>query len=142
MEEKPKRKAGELKFSYGGQAVIEGVMMRGAKSVAIAMRAPDGEIVRRTATPIATTGGVVEGLRCVARLAGTEHDVRPSTTADVHLAARLRAAAVFLQQLDQDRGGAAGHVLHASGPVVPAIRDHQHACQKFAIDNHIAINGL
>lgn len=30
--------------SYGGQAVIEGVMMRGSKALAIAMRAPDGEI--------------------------------------------------------------------------------------------------
>ena len=30
---------------YGGQAVIEGVMMRGAQSVAIAMRAPSNEIV-------------------------------------------------------------------------------------------------
>lgn len=32
-------------ISYGGQAVIEGVMMRGRKAVAIAMRAPDGNIV-------------------------------------------------------------------------------------------------
>lgn len=32
-------------ISYGGQAVIEGVMMRGQKAFAIAMRAPDGEIV-------------------------------------------------------------------------------------------------
>jgi uncharacterized protein YqhQ len=31
--------------SYGGQAVIEGVMMRGSQSVAMAMRAPDGKIV-------------------------------------------------------------------------------------------------
>jgi uncharacterized protein YqhQ len=31
-------------FFYGGQAVIEGVMMRGPKSVAIAVRRPDGEI--------------------------------------------------------------------------------------------------
>ncbi len=31
--------------SYGGQAVIEGVMMRGSQSVAIAMRAPDDQIV-------------------------------------------------------------------------------------------------
>ena len=31
--------------TYGGQAVIEGVMMRGASSVAIAMRAPNHEIV-------------------------------------------------------------------------------------------------
>jgi uncharacterized protein YqhQ len=32
-------------ISYGGQAVIEGVMMRGKKAFAIAMRAPDGNIV-------------------------------------------------------------------------------------------------
>ena len=32
-------------ISYGGQAVIEGVMMRGQNAFAIAMRAPDGEIV-------------------------------------------------------------------------------------------------
>lgn len=31
--------------SYGGQAVMEGVMMRGSQSVAIAMRAPNQEIV-------------------------------------------------------------------------------------------------
>ncbi len=34
--------------TYGGQAVIEGVMMRGAHSVAIAMRAPNHEIVLHT----------------------------------------------------------------------------------------------
>ncbi len=33
---------------YGGQAVIEGVMMRGASGVAIAMRAPNQEIVVHT----------------------------------------------------------------------------------------------
>jgi uncharacterized protein YqhQ len=32
-------------IAYGGQAVIEGVMMRGQKAFAIAMRAPDGNIV-------------------------------------------------------------------------------------------------
>jgi uncharacterized protein YqhQ len=31
--------------TYGGQAVIEGVMMRGSQGVAIAMRAPDNQIV-------------------------------------------------------------------------------------------------
>ncbi len=31
-------------IAYGGQAVIEGVMMRGRKAFAIAMRAPDGSI--------------------------------------------------------------------------------------------------
>lgn len=34
--------------SYGGQALIEGVLMRGSKSVAAAMRAPDGQIVITT----------------------------------------------------------------------------------------------
>lgn len=33
------------KFYYGGQAVIEGVMMRGRKRMAVAVRAPGGEIV-------------------------------------------------------------------------------------------------
>lgn len=31
-------------FNYGGQAVIEGVMMRGAKHMAVAVRHPDGHI--------------------------------------------------------------------------------------------------
>lgn len=33
------------KFYYGGQAVIEGVMMRGQRYMAVAVRAPDGSIV-------------------------------------------------------------------------------------------------
>jgi uncharacterized protein YqhQ len=34
--------------NYGGQAVIEGVLMRGARSMAVAMRAPDKQIVIQT----------------------------------------------------------------------------------------------
>ena len=34
--------------NYGGQAVIEGVMMRGKKAAAIAMRTPDGDITIHT----------------------------------------------------------------------------------------------
>lgn len=34
--------------SYGGQALIEGVMMRGSRAVAAAMRAPDGQIIIHT----------------------------------------------------------------------------------------------
>ena len=45
MDNKQKRAPGELKFSYGGQAVIEGVMMRGAHSMAVAVRDPQGQIV-------------------------------------------------------------------------------------------------
>jgi len=37
----------DKKFYYGGQAVIEGVMMRGRDSVSVAVRRPDGEIVVR-----------------------------------------------------------------------------------------------
>jgi uncharacterized protein YqhQ len=37
MSEKP--------FNYGGQAVLEGVMMRGSRAVAVAVRNPEGEIV-------------------------------------------------------------------------------------------------
>jgi len=33
---------------YGGQAVVEGVMMRGQKTMAIAVRRPDGEIATKT----------------------------------------------------------------------------------------------
>lgn len=35
-------------ITYGGQALIEGVLMRGQKAMAIAMRAPGGEIVVHT----------------------------------------------------------------------------------------------
>lgn len=35
-------------ITYGGQAVLEGVLMRGQKALAIAMRAPDGEIKTHT----------------------------------------------------------------------------------------------
>jgi uncharacterized protein YqhQ len=35
-------------ITYGGQAVIEGVLMRGKSAMAIAMRAPDGQIVTHT----------------------------------------------------------------------------------------------
>jgi len=41
-------------ISYGGQAVIEGVMMRGRKTCAVAMRAPDGSI----ATKVELLGGI------------------------------------------------------------------------------------
>src|SRR3954465_13712109 len=37
-----------MKFNYGGQAVIEGVMMRGQRQMAVAARNPDGEIVLKT----------------------------------------------------------------------------------------------
>jgi uncharacterized protein YqhQ len=38
----------EREFNYGGQAVIEGVMMRGSKALAVAVRNPQGEVVVHT----------------------------------------------------------------------------------------------
>jgi uncharacterized protein YqhQ len=35
-------------FSYGGQAVMEGVMMRGSKAMAVVVRQPEGELVVHT----------------------------------------------------------------------------------------------
>ncbi|MBL7208591.1 MAG: DUF1385 domain-containing protein, partial [Dehalococcoidia bacterium] len=40
-------------FYYGGQAVIEGVMMRGRGNMAIAVRRPDGEL-DTTSRPLAS----------------------------------------------------------------------------------------
>jgi len=37
-----------MKFNYGGQAVIEGVMMRGQRQMAVAVREADGEIILKT----------------------------------------------------------------------------------------------
>ncbi len=39
---------GTREFNYGGQAVMEGVMMRGSKTLAVAVRQPNGEIVVHT----------------------------------------------------------------------------------------------
>jgi len=39
--------ASSEQFSYGGQAVMEGVMMRGGHDWAVAVRAPSGEIITR-----------------------------------------------------------------------------------------------
>src|ERR671915_1239943 len=36
------------KFNYGGQALIEGVLMRGRDAIAVGMRHPDGRIVFAT----------------------------------------------------------------------------------------------
>ena len=41
-------------ISYGGQALMEGVLMRGRKSCAVAMRTPDGKIV----TKVEALGGI------------------------------------------------------------------------------------
>jgi uncharacterized protein YqhQ len=39
---------GRKELNYGGQAVMEGVMMRGSTSMAVAVRQPDGEIIIHT----------------------------------------------------------------------------------------------
>ena len=54
------------KVSYGGQAVLEGVMMRGRTFMAVAVRAPDKKIVVRSeALPKHLYGGVIQKIPLV-----------------------------------------------------------------------------
>ena len=49
------------KISYGGQAVLEGVMMRGRTFMAVAVRAPDKSIVVTSQPlPMRLYGGIVQ----------------------------------------------------------------------------------
>src|SRR5437879_6582108 len=49
------------KIAYGGQAVLEGVMMRGRTFMAVAVRAPDKRIVVTSeALPMRLYGGIVQ----------------------------------------------------------------------------------
>src|SRR5438132_2855626 len=49
------------KISYGGQAVLEGVMMRGRAFMAVAVRAPDKKIVVRSEPlPMHLYGGIIQ----------------------------------------------------------------------------------
>ncbi|MDO8615570.1 MAG: DUF1385 domain-containing protein [Dehalococcoidia bacterium] len=57
MAEKRTLRRNPGRVYYGGQAVMEGVMIRGPRSMAVACRRPDGEIVVRT-EPL---GGVYAG---------------------------------------------------------------------------------
>ena len=41
---KEKRTGGQFRTSIGGQALIEGILMRGPKKQAIVVRSPEGEI--------------------------------------------------------------------------------------------------
>jgi uncharacterized protein YqhQ len=52
MKHKHNETEKQAPFYYGGQAVMEGVMMRGRKSVAVAVRRPNGEI-SLTSQPLA-----------------------------------------------------------------------------------------
>jgi hypothetical protein len=42
------RRGGSPSFAYGGQALLEGVLMRGRNAIAVALRHPDGRIVTST----------------------------------------------------------------------------------------------
>src|SRR5437868_8241908 len=54
------------KVSYGGQAVLEGVMMRGRTFMAVAVRAPDKSIVVKSEPlPMHLYGGIVQKIPLV-----------------------------------------------------------------------------
>src|SRR5438270_12821353 len=68
--EAPAEEAGKTlrtpKISYGGQAVLEGVMMRGRTFMAVAVRAPDKSIVVTSeALPKHLYGGIVQKIPLV-----------------------------------------------------------------------------
>ena len=57
----PDRPPRQAKISYGGQAVLEGVMMRGRTWMAVVVRAPDKSIVVTSQPlPMRLYGGVVQ----------------------------------------------------------------------------------
>jgi len=90
------------RFSYGGQALIEGVLMRGRDAIAVALRHPDGRIVwsderlgggfrgtRRAKLPfvrglVVLYETLVIGTRWLVRSAGVAAagELAPATTAD------------------------------------------------------------
>src|SRR2546428_7975372 len=64
------------KVSYGGQAVLEGVMMRGRTFMAVAVRAPDKSIVVRSeALPKHLYGGVIQKIPLVRGMAMLLHSL-------------------------------------------------------------------
>jgi uncharacterized protein YqhQ len=63
---KPSGQPGTSKISYGGQAVLEGVMMRGRTFMAVAVRAPDKSIVVTSQPlPMRLYGGIVQKIPLV-----------------------------------------------------------------------------
>src|SRR5579859_3283631 len=62
----PDRPPRQAKISYGGQAVLEGVMMRGRTWMAVAVRAPDKSIVVTSRPlPMRLYGGIVQKIPLV-----------------------------------------------------------------------------
>src|SRR5438874_8033039 len=66
VEEQSGRTLRTPKVSYGGQAVLEGVMMRGRAFMAVAVRAPDKRIVVRSEPlPKHLYGGIIQKIPLV-----------------------------------------------------------------------------
>ena len=87
------------RFSYGGQAVIEGVMIRGQRFAAVAARRPSGEITTRL-TPLNTlyTGAI----RRIPLLRGV---VVLAETLVLGMQALAYSANVSLQEEEKELGG-------------------------------------
>ena len=92
---------GRLRVSYGGQAVLEGVMMRGPSCWAVAVRTPDGgieEVVRD-----------VVARRCSATASGGSRSIRGVIALGESLAIGFRALAisanVAAQEEDEEGDG-------------------------------------
>ena len=66
------------RFNYGGQALIEGVMMRGRDAIAVALRHPDGRIVFEHRAPrlrLSTATALPSGRSCAASSSCTRRSI-------------------------------------------------------------------
>ncbi len=129
----------EIKFSYGGQAVIEGVMMRGAHVFAVAVRAPDGTIeVHEQPLNKALYRGPVSRLPFIRGVIGLWDALGLGTRA------LMWSADVAMQELDEEASNTtsaavttsalAGTVPEVAVPVDPASDTASAEKPKKAID--------
>jgi len=87
------------KFYYGGQAVIEGVMMRGKKTVVTAVRRPDGEVVT-DARPL--PGIATERVRRIPLIRGIAVLIESMF---IGIKALMYSANISLQEEDEEEEG-------------------------------------
>ena len=135
------------KFYYGGQAVIEGVMMRGQRHMAVAVRAPDGSI---TVHEEALNGALYR--HPLMKLPVLRGLVALWDALGLGMKALMFSADVALQEgtpLDEVEQSALGAAATTALPVAPAL-DAGHDAKKLvapadggvAADERLSISGF
>ena len=105
----------EKRVYYGGQAVIEGVMIRGPKTMAIACRRPDGDIATRQETLGSVYSG---GVRRIPFLRGV---IVLWETLALGMRALMWSSSVQLGEEEEDTGGTMWVMVVVSMIVVGGI---------------------